>query len=152
MNNADPVAICQAEVGMNDYKQIRHGPEEKPWLRTLHPRDTIETHLQSKEFLFSEIKKHKDEGRKVIAVTHHACHVKSVSDTDDNFRTSPLIGAYYTECFEDIMDSSPDYMLHGHMHHNSDYKIGNTRIIANPRGYFPDGLNPDFNPTLLIDI
>lgn len=152
MNNADPMTIVQAETGMNDYKQIRHGPPETPWQRTLHPRDTIQTHLQSKDFLLREAKEQKLKGKKVVVVTHHACHVESVSATDDDFRTSPLIGAYYTEMFEDIMDIQPDYMLHGHMHQSSDYKIGNTQIYCNPRGYFPDSLNPDFNTEFIIEV
>jgi hypothetical protein len=38
------------------------------------------------------------------------------------------------------------------MHQSCDYKIGETHVLCNPRGYYPDGLNPDFNPELIIEV
>jgi hypothetical protein len=41
--------------------------------------------------------------------------------------------------------------LHGHVHHSCDYRIGATRVLANPRGYAPGGVventafDADFN-------
>ena len=33
------------------------------------------------------------------------------------------------------MPKPPKLWIHGHMHNRSDYMIGDTRIVCNPRGY-----------------
>jgi len=152
MNNGDPNVMWEAKQTMNDYKSIRHGPTNEPWKRKLLPEETVSKNQEHKDFIFSEITKHKEDGRTVVVVTHHAPHVGSLDGADDAFRTSRMGGAYYTECFEDIANSKPDLWLHGHLHQSSDYKIENTRIICNPRGYYPDSLNPEFNPVLLLEV
>lgn len=152
MSKQNPHVIWEAQQSMNDYKTIRHGPTSEPWKWKLRPHDTVMDHIKAKSFIFEEIKKHKTDGKKVVVVTHHAPHAKSLEGSDDAFRYASLNGAYYTELFEDIMDTQPDLWCHGHLHQSSDYKIGKTRILCNPRGYFPDGLNPDFNPELLIEV
>ena len=45
-------------------------------------------------------------------------------------------GGYHSDLSEFILDH-PQIKLwtHGHTHHNFDYMIGSTRIVANPRGY-----------------
>jgi hypothetical protein len=42
--------------------------------------------------------------------------------------------------------------VHGHIHENNDYMVGNCRIISNPRGYHGMELNPNFNPRLDIEV
>jgi hypothetical protein len=46
-------------------------------------------------------------------------------------------GAYYSE-LSDFIESHPQILLwtHGHMHDPSDYVIGSTRVVCNPRGYY----------------
>jgi UDP-2,3-diacylglucosamine pyrophosphatase LpxH len=37
--------------------------------------------------------------------------------------------------------------IHGHTHRPENYRIGNTQVIANPRGYFPhESVARAFNP------
>lgn len=38
--------------------------------------------------------------------------------------------------------------MHGHIHAQSDYRVGETRVICNPAGY--EGLN--HNPRLLVEL
>ncbi len=49
------------------------------------------------------------------------------------------------------MGSGVKLWVHGHIHKQSDYKIKDTRIICNPRGY-PDEPNPHFDPSLVVEI
>ena len=42
-------------------------------------------------------------------------------------------------------------VLHGHLHRQSDYRLGDTRVVCNPRGY-PNQRNPSFVPDLVIEI
>jgi Icc-related predicted phosphoesterase len=44
----------------------------------------------------------------------------------------------------------PTLWVHGHVHHSSDYLIGETRIISNPHGYGAE--NPHFNPALVVEV
>jgi hypothetical protein len=47
-------------------------------------------------------------------------------------------GGYASDLSEDILDNENIRVwVHGHMHDPVDYKIGETRVLANPRGYVP---------------
>lgn len=51
-----------------------------------------------------------------------------------------------------IEEWQPGAWLHGHVHRSHADLIGETRILSNPRGYFPNRLNADFNPTCVFEI
>jgi predicted phosphodiesterase len=84
----------------------------------------------------------------VITITHHAPSYRSIAD---KYKPSDLSAAFATP-----LDATIDQFdnlklwLHGHTHNSSDYHIGKTRILCNPKGY--NNENADFNPNLLIDI
>jgi hypothetical protein len=67
-------------------------------------------------------------------VGHHAPTYQSVHPmyANDNL----MNGMFYSELSEFILDH-PQIKLwvHGHMHNKSDYMVGETRIVCNPRGY-----------------
>jgi hypothetical protein len=44
------------------------------------------------------------------------------------------------------------YFSHGHTHSSFRYKIGECRVVCNPRGYFPMEINPNFDPNFEIEI
>jgi hypothetical protein len=69
-----------------------------------------------------------------IVVGHHA---PSKQSTKPQYEKDVMVnGAYSSDLSEFILDH-PQIKLwtHGHTHHNFDYMIGSTRIVANPRGY-----------------
>ncbi|MGD5643834.1 hypothetical protein QUT23_22580, partial [Xanthomonas citri pv. citri] len=54
-------------------------------------------------------------------------------------------------------ETAAELWLHGHVHANRDYVAGDTRVVANPRGYpdprGPGGReNPAFDPCLVVDV
>lgn len=53
-----------------------------------------------------------------------------------------------------ILRWQPQLWMHGHTHDSFDYRIGATRVIANPRGYARDGVaeNKSFDPGLVIEV
>ena len=55
-----------------------------------------------------------------------------------------VVAATFIERYE------PALWVHGHMHDSFDYRLGRTRVVCNPRGYFPHQLNPDFRPLLVV--
>ena len=53
-----------------------------------------------------------------------------------------------------VADSGAALWIHGHTHDSFDYRLGATRVLANPRGYVQDGTaeNPDFDPGLTVQL
>jgi predicted phosphodiesterase len=149
MDNNNTMTMYDAKMQMNDYKHIRTGPECEPWRQKLAPLDTMADHQRAKEFIFPEIVKQKKDNKKVVVITHHLPSFQSIHE---EFRGDSLNGAYASELFEDIADTKPDVWIHGHTHNSSDYLLADTRVICNPRGYHPDGLNPNFKDSFTIDL
>lgn len=48
-------------------------------------------------------------------------------------------------------ESGARLWIHGHIHAQSDYLIGETRVIANPRGYPREDVG-DFQPDLVVEV
>ena len=87
--------------------------------------------------------------------------LRELNITKDRSSELPLFNIYYDEgdevfglqVFGTIMDN-PNIKLwiHGHVHNNFDYMIGDTRVICNPRGYEMYQENFEFKPDLEVDI
>lgn len=128
---------------MNDYKRVRNSARE---YRRLTPRDTRQIHERSIERMAAFFQKH--DPARTIVITHHAPSALSLPEYR---RQKPISCAYASNLDDFILRHQPHLWVHGHIHHNNDYRIGSTRIIANPRAY-PDDLNPSFDPTLVVDL
>lgn len=85
-----------------------------------------------------------------VVVTHFAPARGSVAA---RFAGSPLNACFVSDLEPQIRRWQPALWLHGHVHDSFDYRIGNTRIIANPRGYAPSGVveNLAFDPALVVE-
>ena len=68
-----------------------------------------------------------------IVITHHA---PSQMSCPDEFKGDYKNVAYCNNYENLILDKKPKFWFHGHIHDNSDYMIGDTRIICNPYGYY----------------
>ncbi|ACA89201.1 metallophosphoesterase [Burkholderia orbicola MC0-3] len=142
--------IRDAQQAMADFRLIRATSS----YRRLYPADTVRRHELSRAWLRNTLSE-PFEGKTVV-VTHHA---PSASSVDAEYEGDPLTPAYASD-LEDLMGPAVPLWIHGHMHTSFDYVVpGNdasssrgTRVICNPRGYSPKHLNPDFNPSLLIEI
>lgn len=99
--------------GMNDYA-----------VTSLTTRMTYDMHKRSLEFLRT--------ANADVVMTHHAPSVDSVHES---YLGSPLNAGYYSVLDDFVKEVNPLYWVHGHMHNPSNYKIGNTTVVANPRGY-----------------
>lgn len=86
-----------------------------------------------------------------VVVTHFAPTRASIAP---QFAGSPLNACFVSDLEQRIERWQPALWLHGHVHHSCDYRVGATRIVANPRGYAPKGEveNPHFAPALLITL
>jgi predicted phosphodiesterase len=124
-----------------DYYKIRVSPK----LRRLHPYDTKLFHLHSFQWLQDELSKSRHQ--KTIVITHHAPSLRSIPVA---FRSNHLSAAFASPLDDFVINADISLWLHGHTHNRVDYKLGNTRVVCNPRGYPYQALS--FNPELLIEV
>lgn len=146
--NENALEMMEAAQCMSDYKSIRITPK----YRKLNPDDTLTFHKTSKAYLLEKLEEFKDE--KVWILTHHAPSYQSVHP---KYRVGGIANGAYVSDLDDLILSHPQirYWSHGHTHNSFDYKIGECRVLCNPRGYYngynSSDLNPDFDPDLEVD-
>ncbi len=143
LNNLN-VAVIAAQEMMNDYKLIRLNPI----YRKIQPSDTAIWHGKSRSWLEKELQKGKKEEKKTVVITHHAPSILSVPE---QYKNDHLSAAFASEMEKFIEKTEPDLWIHGHLHTSSDYLIGSTRVICNPRGY-TDEPNNNFDVDLVVKI
>ncbi len=135
------VAGYHCQQLMTDYKRIRRAPSYSK-LRSL---DTAIINRSSASWLKSAVVA---SSKKKVIVTHHSPSILSLPE----HRREKLESAAYVSNHDDsVQQLSPALWIHGHIHHSSDYKIGETRVICNPRGY-PDNFNEKFNTNFTVTI
>jgi 3',5'-cyclic AMP phosphodiesterase CpdA len=113
------------------------------------PELSVAIHRRSVSWLDEELAKPFD-GTTVV-VTHHAPSLRSSHPV---FAGAPLNGCFASSLEWLIEKHQPALWVHGHMHNFSDYRIGNTRVVCNPRGYTDSAEHADapFNPNLVIEL
>lgn len=86
-----------------------------------------------------------------VVVTHFAPSLQSIHP---RFSGSPINACFVSDLEAHIRRWQPAFWLHGHTHDSFDYRIGATRVLANPRGYAPGGVveNALFDPAFHIEI
>ena len=131
-----------AKSQMRDYRKIRIDPQ----YRKLSPADTLTWHRISKRWLEGQLQE-PFAGQTVI-VTHHA---PSGTSLDPRFPNDGVNAAYASDLDAMIKSSGAKFWIHGHTHFNVDYKIGQTRVITNQRGYV-DSLSANFDPQLVLEV
>lgn len=128
--------------GLNDHKYIRNAG------RLWRPADALADHEKSVAWLKTMINTRKPDGTTVV-VTHHAPSRKSIAP---QYVRDSLNPAYASNL--DDLASRADLWVHGHIHAKNDYKIGDCRVVANPRGYVGPfrGESKDFDPALIVEV
>ena len=86
-----------------------------------------------------------------VVVTHFAPSVRSVAP---RFAGSPLNACFVSDLERLVAASGAALWVHGHTHDSFDYRIGDTRVLANPRGYVRGGVSENlaFDPGLTVVI
>lgn len=128
-NKYDPLTLHAVRDMMSDFKVIRN---DALGYTPLKPATTAERHRKMLQYINLLTQEKHDQ--KFVVVSHHAPSFQSVHE---HYRDQTLMnGAYASDLSEFILDR-PQIKLwtHGHMHDPSDYLMGTTRVICNPRGY-----------------
>lgn len=115
-------------------------------LLTTH--ETARRHAEDRAFIEAELSKARDAGLAAVVITHHAPSPRCVRPW---FASSPLNAGFASDLEETIARFRPALWIHGHMHDPIDETLGETRVIANPRGY-PGVEGRDFDPALVLEV
>ncbi len=135
-----------AVESVRDFSRIHTRPGGAPLLTPSMARQLFDESVAWLERMFAQ----PHDGPTVV-VTHFAPSAKSIHPR--------FAGSLINPCFVSDLDAQigrwqPELWLHGHTHDTFDYRIGATRVVANPRGYAPAGVveNMRFDPSLVIEV
>lgn len=136
------ISKIHIEKNVNDFELIKYKD------RKLEVDDISDANAWDMEW-FRDILYNNKEYKKII-ITHNAPSEKSIHLKYFN----NILNPYFANNLEELICSNENIKLwiHGHSHNSSDYYIGDTRVICNPRGYFPNDLNKDFKDDLVIEV
>ena len=143
-------ASFHCESRMNDFKRIQLASDDTraDGLTNCRIRatDLARVHDHSITWLSGQLEQLN--GQKNVVVTHHGPTKQSLPE----HRLGDLISAGYVSNLEGVIRSfQPKAWVHGHLHSNSDYLVGDCRVLCNPRGY-SNGANPEFDSQLCFEV
>ncbi|WP_339535471.1 metallophosphoesterase [Pseudomonas hunanensis] len=131
------LAMRKAAERMNDFEVIRADSD----YRRLRPADVADRNRVSRAWLVQELSKPFD-GRTVV-VTHHAPIIDAVDRPYDH------LTAAFANHWPELVEKA-DLWVFGHTHQPVDVRIGNCRVLSNPRGYPNEDVG--FDPTLEVEL
>jgi Icc-related predicted phosphoesterase len=130
MNRNNPIDHAAVGAGMNDFKII-YNTEKSPF-SVFSTYDAYVRHQETLKFLTEETEKYKD--RKCVVVTHHAPSRQGLNPHHSGH--GAIDAGYYSDLEEFILDRPQiKTWVHGHTHIQKQYKIGETNVLSNARGY-----------------
>jgi Icc-related predicted phosphoesterase len=138
------IAMRSAATYLNDYRLIKL--EKQPFSRIV-PGHTYQKHVHS--ILRIEQMLTAYQRKKRVVVTHHAPSIQSV---EHKYLADMLTPSYASNLEDTMIKKEPVLWVHGHVHHHADYMIGNTRVIANPRGYPKEPCYENYDFGFVVEI
>lgn len=135
-------AQLMSERGISDFHVIRkmQGPSVRMWTT----EDQVDHHNNFRRELKSWIES--TTGQKRVVVSHF---VPSKQAIHPRWNGS-LLNPYFTVDMEDCMGWD-GLWLYGHTHDSSDFIVGETRVVGNPKGYGSENFD-GFNEELILEI
>lgn len=132
LNSNDPLTAWDLGRNMNDYVHIKKYYQGTNECARLRPEVTYEQHKLMLDYIDQTVKDTGD--RPCVVLTHHAPSRNSIPARYQNDHR--MNGGYVSNLDQFILDRPQiRFWTHGHTHDRFDYRIGDTRIICNPRGY-----------------
>lgn len=157
MNKEDPLTKMYAPQYMvPDFTLINEGEYEVAEYVKRTKKFQVDTWLTHNNKHYQYIKKVVENNRdkKVCVITHHGCTFEAIAE---QFKHELVGNGYFFSEYSEFMLDNPNVkmFIHGHTHSSVDLKIGECRIITNPRGYpKSDGTleNKEFNDYFFVEI
>ena len=145
---AKAMGVCRRTL--NDHRLIEVGPPA--FRRLFQPEDAAALHAGDRAFIEAELERPFDGA--TVVVTHHAPHPGSVAV---RFARDLATAGFVSDLGEVISRGRPTLWVHGHNHDGFDYRVGDTRVLANPKGYGPQRRggppeNAAFDPRLVVEV
>jgi len=137
MNKCDSLTMWHVGQRMNDFRLIKngnHGISGGGYASRWSVEDSMFDHAKMVDYIKIATADYGGTPRKFVVVSHHAPTPLSIAEC---YKGDTLMnGAFHSDLTDFILDR-PHIKLwtHGHMHNVSDYMIGETRVVCNPRGY-----------------
>lgn len=146
MNQGNRNTIHGVGRMMNDFRLIKNshamvshkvmdadgtvGFQERP--STFSTLDAVSEHEKTLDYIDHVTKDKKDQ--KFVVVGHHA---PSKLSTHPRYADDTIMNGGYSSSLDFFIEDRPQIKLwtHGHTHEIFSYKIGETRVECNPRGY-----------------
>lgn len=132
-------AMLAARSMMSDHRAIRTDGGKGYWT----PADAATEHQASRDYIAAVLRE--PFAGPTVVVTHHAPSSRSVHA---RYHGSVLNGAYASN-LDHLVDRC-DLWVHGHVHKRQDYRIGDGRVVCNPRGYGHE--DSGFDPGLVVEV
>ena len=148
LDGNSPMTAITLKHGMNDYKAIENYYSDTGFYHKLTPEYTYRLHNNTLDYFRESLSEHQN--RPVVVITHHAPSYQSIHE---QYRGDTLNAGYASDLDEFILDHPQiKYWVHGHTHTAFDYKVGGTRVLCNPRGYYPHEPDTGFNLDLYFEL
>ncbi|HQQ69234.1 MAG TPA: metallophosphoesterase family protein [Alicycliphilus sp.] len=140
-------AMAEAQRFMYDFSRIRMGPEPGDALFT--PQDAADLYEANVLWLARALAEPFD--GPTVVITHHAPTLHSIHP---RFAGSPLNAIFVTDTEPLVAASGARLWIHGHTHDSFDYRVQDTRVLCNPRGYAREGKveNALFDAQLVVEV
>lgn len=117
---------------------------------TVEESEYIKWGNKDRQWFHHQLHKYKDSNKTIICISHNSPSPNSIAK---KWKGSPINGCFANNWENMILEYEPTYWIHGHMHNNSEYNIGKTKVICNPYGYARNNENTlNFKTNLVIDI
>lgn len=138
--------LAMSQRAMRDFSRIRVAPDFDDLFTPALAQLLFDRSVAWLEDRFAE----PHDGPTVV-ITHFAPSRHSIAT---RFAGSPVNTCFVSDLEPQILRWQPALWLHGHTHDSFDYRIGATRVVANPRGYVLQGQleNQAFDPALVFQL
>ncbi len=142
-NKGNDYAMELAERQMNDFKYIRNGMT----FSKLRAKHLLGEHIKTTRYISENSKKDFPE-QNLWVITHHPPTFSSIPAEYEDF--SEIENGAYASDLNHLFTEDLDVWVHGHTHHCVNYKLNNTNVISNPRGYRMETTN--YNEDDIFDL
>lgn len=120
-------------------------------IRKLRPTDILEffkiTIQRFKEAI--EIAEKENPEKPIVVITHYTPSIKCIAS---HYVDDEIISSYASNLEQFILDhKNIKLWICGHSHNQTTFKVGECRIVMNPRGYCMDHQDVNFDKDLLVD-
>ncbi|MDZ7787429.1 MAG: metallophosphoesterase [Halofilum sp. (in: g-proteobacteria)] len=129
---AGDIAFTRWRLGQafTDYRAIEGADG-----RSLRPAETEAIHHETVKWLEQTLAE--PHSGPTIVVTHHAPSPHSLGQRGE--APQAATSAAYASDLESLIERhSPTIWVHGHTHYSCDYRIGDTCVVSNQRGYYAE--------------